>query len=164
MLAADARTTTIRRLGLLTQEDVGISAGARLKHYSTALGLWKEKPIFGHGLGAYPVVIGAPDVRRYPHNIVLEILAELGVAGLLIALAGAGAAAGRLGGLKRIRTDKLLIVLLMLLTHTLFHSMVSSDITDNRVLWCMAGLVPFVPRKGCSGDEDSASCQRSPGD
>ncbi|MBB6449890.1 O-antigen ligase [Geomicrobium halophilum] len=41
-----------------------------------------ENPVWGHGLNAYAVEIGG----NYPHNIIIEVLLELGVIGLFVFL------------------------------------------------------------------------------
>lgn len=53
-----------------------ISVNIRLKHYSDAWQLFKQKPLFGMGTGGFP--------GGYPHNIFLEIAAENGLLGLII--------------------------------------------------------------------------------
>jgi O-antigen ligase len=44
--------------------------------------VWLNSPFFGAGLGGYAVSAGFGDSNLYPHNIVLELLAEHGVFGL----------------------------------------------------------------------------------
>jgi O-antigen ligase len=51
--------------------------GDRIKIYSAAWQLFKNKPFFGLGTGGFPG-------GGYPHNIILEIAAENGLLGLLI--------------------------------------------------------------------------------
>jgi len=53
----------------------------RLKLYSTAWQLFKQKPLFGLGTGGF--VLGE---CRYPYNIFLEIAVENGLLGLVIFL------------------------------------------------------------------------------
>jgi O-antigen ligase len=55
-----------------------MSVNIRLKHYSDAWQLFKQKPLFGMGTGGFP--------GGYPHNIFLEIAAENGLLGLVIFL------------------------------------------------------------------------------
>jgi len=58
-----------------------ISVNIRLKLYSTAWQLFKQKPLFGLGTGGF--VLGE---CRYPYNIFLEIAVENGLLGLVIFL------------------------------------------------------------------------------
>jgi O-antigen ligase len=53
-----------------------MSVNIRLKLYSDAWYLFKNKPLFGIGTGGFP--------GGYPHNIFLEIAAENGLLGLII--------------------------------------------------------------------------------
>lgn len=62
----------------------------RIRLFSSAVEMWLESPInffFGGGLGAFPAFIGESEEGWYPHNFILESLAEGGVfAGLLVIL------------------------------------------------------------------------------
>ena len=58
-----------------------ISVNIRLKLYSSAWQLIKQKPLFGLGTGGFQ-----KGGRQYPHNIFLEIAVENGLLGLVIFL------------------------------------------------------------------------------
>ena len=50
-----------------------------------ALRVFAEQPVLGAGWSGFPVAAGLPDdLGFYPHNLLLEILAETGLVGLLI--------------------------------------------------------------------------------
>jgi len=56
----------------------------RMMLFGSAIELWLESPltvIFGAGLGAFPAYIGQSELGWYPHNFVLEALAEGGIIG-----------------------------------------------------------------------------------
>lgn len=59
----------------------------RVRLFSSALDLWLDSPstlLFGSGLGSFPVATGLIDEKGwYPHNFVLETLAEGGLVSLL---------------------------------------------------------------------------------
>lgn len=61
----------------------GVDRSHRLNLYSKAVEIWVESPsnfLFGVGLGAFPVVAGFdPSAGWYPHNFILESLAEGGI-------------------------------------------------------------------------------------
>ncbi|MEH7475682.1 O-antigen ligase family protein, partial [Priestia megaterium] len=79
--------TVIRRLSILfTETDGGTSAEGRLERYQTAYEAWINHPIFGTGVGSFPIHFDGFDKVDYPHNIFLELLSELGLIGLLIFL------------------------------------------------------------------------------
>jgi len=45
--------------------------------------LFYENPLFGSGIGSYSAIYGK-GLRAYPHNIILELLAEIGLIGLFL--------------------------------------------------------------------------------
>jgi O-antigen ligase len=62
------------------------SAMTRLQLYDSAWNIFYRNPIFGSGAGAFGYL--ADDAAgAYPHNMILEILVQSGVAGLLLFLA-----------------------------------------------------------------------------
>lgn len=70
----------------LNTSDAGVSE--RVKLWSAAINLFQERPWLGHGYRAlgdrYNAV--SEDDAKYPHNIVLQILSELGMVGFFISL------------------------------------------------------------------------------
>lgn len=79
--------TVIRRLSILfTETDGGTSAEGRIERYKTAYETWVNHPIFGTGVGSFPIHFDGIDIVDYPHNIFLELLSELGLIGLLLFL------------------------------------------------------------------------------
>lgn len=90
---------TLRRLKATSSQGVlDVSAQARLAVWRDTLGMVKDAPLLGVGLGAFPSVfpfyqnIEAEDVTvKHPESSVLQWLAELGAIPLLI-LASVGAA------------------------------------------------------------------------
>ena len=70
--------TLDRLTGSLGQSDFGDSASSRLDGQRLALNHWFQEPLFGWGIGEYSVIDG---FLRYPHNLALEILMELGLIG-----------------------------------------------------------------------------------
>lgn len=73
--------TLDRLTGSLGQSDFGDSASSRLDGQRLALNHWFQQPLFGWGIGEYSVIDG---FLRYPHNLALEILMELGLIGFLL--------------------------------------------------------------------------------
>jgi O-antigen ligase len=60
------------------------STAERVLEWSIALNVWKENLFFGDGLGSYGYHWFKTDARMYPHNLILELLAEGGVVALFI--------------------------------------------------------------------------------
>lgn len=135
-------TQTFSRLLVLTQTGMGDSVGARLQHFGHAIECWKQAPVFGHGIGSWPVINSGIDMRGYPHNIILEILVELGMLGVFIFLLIIFYAVSLLAPLKSIGDQPIKVVLIMVTVYMLFNSMVSGDIPDNRLLFTCIGLMP----------------------
>jgi O-antigen ligase len=78
------RMVTLTRIFLAFSEE-SASVSSRAERLSITSALWKKAPVLGHGPGSSEAVLGAhygaPD---YPHNIVLELLADTGVVGLIL--------------------------------------------------------------------------------
>jgi O-antigen ligase len=141
-------TQTYSRLLVLTQTGMGDSAGARLQHYGNAIEYWKHAPVLGYGIGSWPVINGGVDMRGYPHNIILEILVELGILGVFIFMLFIFYAFSMLAPLKSVGDHPIRILLIMLTVYMLFNSMVSGDISDNRLLFVCIGLMPVARSLG----------------
>lgn len=76
---------TTNRVMVLFGDDgsVGSSAQIRINHIIDSIENIDERPILGYGLGSYSVVTTGLDMRAYPHNSILEVWFELGLAGLI---------------------------------------------------------------------------------
>lgn len=61
---------------LLVNKDVVETAGGRKEGYETAIKMFKEMPLLGNGVGGF---VPGGEARGYPHNIILEIMAEGGL-------------------------------------------------------------------------------------
>lgn len=79
----------IDRLLVLTEGD---DSSQRIRLFGSALAMWLDSPrnfLFGGGIGSFPNFIGESTEGWYPHNFILESLAEGGlIAGVLILLIG----------------------------------------------------------------------------
>jgi O-antigen ligase len=51
----------------------------RSLQWNSSIEIWRENPIVGSGLGGFAYSWSFADIREYPHNIFLELLAEGGV-------------------------------------------------------------------------------------
>lgn len=60
-------------------EEVNILTRADL--YMGAVGIWLRSPVFGQGIGSFGEIHG---YGRYPHNLILEIISELGLVGFIL--------------------------------------------------------------------------------
>jgi O-antigen ligase len=134
-------TLTIKRMFVLFEEGHGASAGARIAYYNNAYNYWAKKPILGYGIGAWPIINSAVDVRGYPHNIILEIMVELGLVGLIIFVSLLIIALKYFGPWRTIRDDPLKILIFVIFINALANAMVSGDIPDNRFLFFTLGMM-----------------------
>lgn len=89
-----------------------------------ALDLFSNAPLFGNGLGYTDGLI------TYPHNIIIEILAELGVIGLIIFLIF------WIKSFKKLRDNRLRLMVIVLT----FLSLFSGNISQNFLLFVLIGL------------------------
>lgn len=137
------RFVTLSRLEILLRPDMGASALTRIQAFQYAYEFWQEKPFLGHGIGSYPILRMTGDVRLYPHNIILEILSEIGLVGLLLFLGFISFGLFCLGPWKTIYKDPWRILILMLFTNVLINAMISGDIPDNRILFGIVGLMVY---------------------
>ncbi|MCL1067037.1 O-antigen ligase family protein [Shewanella olleyana] len=75
---------TVDRLLRFLNDDMGNSITARADYFNIALEMFFEKPMLGHGFGSFSIYVTGVDGRLYPHNIILELLAETGLIGLIL--------------------------------------------------------------------------------
>lgn len=123
LFASGQLTTTLSRFFSLVNyvETKGTSLRyERLSYWSQALLLWSSSPIFGHGIGSFSIFYAGWEISgTHPHNILLQILCEIGLIGfaffvfLLIT-------AARWIRIDRLRTDPLFLAVVMLFTAHLF--------------------------------------------
>ena len=127
----------------LGQGTSGESAVGRLYLYSVAARMLSESPLFGKGTGAYPAAL------VYPHNIFLEVGAELGGVGLLalfclltvtlIYVFRVFHSPGYSHFQKR-----MMLLLAGGFVFFLVEAQFSGDITSNRMIWFFCGLICAV--------------------
>ncbi|HRP08875.1 MAG TPA: O-antigen ligase family protein, partial [Gemmatimonadales bacterium] len=115
-------------------EEIGMDANvlARLDLQRSALTEFARQPVLGTGLGGLAV----GNSQRYPHNILIEIVAETGVVGLLLVLWAGVLVWRRAGG----REDLAALWLYLLLCATS-----SGDLSGNWLLWLLAGVLLVRP-------------------
>lgn len=145
VLAAGAIATVVpgeateRSLSVLSEAGSGVSSNGRTQLWSDAFEEFAEHPLLGLGTGGFADV--APE--HYPHNVLLEVAAELGVAGLVLLFGVMAATLSRVGRAWRRAADDLrpaFAVVLALIGAALVNSLLSGDITVNNNLWLYAGI------------------------
>ena len=100
---------------------------------------WQHAAI-GIGTGSYAAIDQYGE--RYPHNIVLETWAELGVLGVALLVLAIGASLYRLGGLtlRGGEPGALAGLLFALIVYSVVNAMVSGDLAGNKDIWLWMGL------------------------
>ncbi|MFD3446621.1 O-antigen ligase family protein [Microbacteriaceae bacterium 4G12] len=125
---------------LLHESGGGVSAQGRTERYKVAIDLFEENPIMGNGIGGFGYTYNGSDTRGYPHNIFLELMAELGVLGGLVFLLLLIKCIKPyfLAGSKRNHTQYALFIIFLFY---FLNANVSGDLNDNRVMFCFLSLL-----------------------
>lgn len=120
--------------------------GGRMSLINLALKLFTEKPVFGYGLGSYGYYKTGSDLRAYPHNLFMEVLAELGLTGFVLLSIIITLFVLNLYKLiiKNKFKSKTLNIVLLLVVFYLINSMVSGDLgTSNYYIYIYAGFLNY---------------------
>lgn len=138
-----SQLATVRRL-LALADGPGWSLNRRFVLWEqTVDGLDTGMILVGHGLGSWPVLTGYGDQRYYPHNLVFEIVFELGLVGLGLLACLFGSAL--LIALHEWHTTgrPVHLVLLVLFVYLLLNAMVTGDLNGNRYLFALTGMLAY---------------------
>ena len=135
--------STLKRMTGLLTGSFGASTTIRLDMYQQALRIWGEHPFIGAGIGGWPVLAGGGDVKMYPHNIILEVLAELGLIGLSLLCLLIGVAFRQFWKNHDLRRSPWAMLVLLLFLNTFLNAMVTGDLTDNRIVFAFLGLFVY---------------------
>ncbi len=127
-------------LDLFSFDDTG-----RLQFYRAALDTFIQNPVSGAGTGSFTALAPVPGVA-YPHNLFLELAAELGIVGLVLSLVLVFAPLGRLVFSRLRAGDAPLAGALVI--YCLVNAMVSGDINGNFPLWLAAGVTASLTMAG----------------
>jgi O-antigen ligase len=119
------------------------SGYARVGMLVAAFQHWCDSPLIGFGFGSFPILEGTADARLYPHNIVVEVLVELGILGLFLGLLCTALAARASARSSNNKTDVLHKIFMAYFAYALVNSFISGDIPDNRGLFLAIGLLAF---------------------
>lgn len=124
---------------LLTDSGGGDSAEGRTDRYGDAFKLFAENPILGDGIGGFGYNYNDTDIRGYPHNIFLEIIAELGLVGLVIFLLLMFRCI--IPYFYRVnKEDNLSYSIFIVFLFYFLNANISGDLNDNRVMFCFMSL------------------------
>ena len=143
-----ARVATVWKSGYHIKE----AAYARTEMFVWAAKRSVERPILGHGTGAFAVDRGYQDIRLYPHNMILEFLYEQGLVGAVIVSLFLWLIFRRWRQASRfvylyeldIGTFQIVHIAGLLFLFLFTQAMKSGDVNDNRFMFFCAGLVIAV--------------------
>ena len=138
LLVPDAAIS--RSLEIFSVSGGGLSSNGRTALWGQAVEAFANSPFLGLGTGGFA---GAQVAEQYPHNLLLEVAAELGVIGLVLVCALLVNASARMAKAWRAGDgDQRLMVAVVaaLFTTGLVNALFSAGIQDNRAVWLWAGV------------------------
>jgi O-antigen ligase len=138
--ASEQKLYTLDRFeGQLSNEDT-LSMDLRYDAQSMAFSLWLEKPLLGWGIGEFRV---KDPYLKYPHNLLLELLMEMGIVGAFLFFAVCVIATRDCVRIARDRTCSWIeaAIALLFLTDLATHLTVQGYLADDRVFLTYIGLV-----------------------
>lgn len=137
---------TIERLLILLGDNPGDSAAGRIDFFFASVDFWLQKPITGHGIGSYALLYFGEDSQHYPHNLLLEIGVELGLIGLVIMSSLLVLVVSWLFWQYITRDNRESVLLLSLFIYMFLNTMITGDMSINRDLFLILGLM-ILPTK-----------------
>ena len=134
----------IRRI-LALADGPGRSLGLRFEFWAWTIdALHPGMLLFGEGLGSWPVLVyHEADGQYYPHNLVLEVLFELGLVGIVLIGALLGYAVVTLFRDWRAHEESTHLFLVILFIYMLANVMVTGDLNENRYLFAIVGAMAY---------------------
>jgi O-antigen ligase len=114
----------------------------RLAYYRSAFHAFLDNPLFGIGIGKWPEYNGyvAETAPLHPHNIFLELAAELGVIGGILPFIGLSVRWIRSFSVRALHSSPVLNISFMLFILSLANACKSGDLNDNILLFTALGL------------------------
>jgi len=153
-----------RFTGLLEGTDQELDAtrrGGRAYLYHEGMEAFKTQPIIGLGTGGFTPYYAGHDTKGYPHNLMLEMAAELGglgvgVMGVFLALNGVLIWRIIRNNREITKDNSLLIWGALLFLLAVGNSMTTGDITDNSMIWFASAFMWTAYKSGSRGGENWA--------
>lgn len=136
---ADGRT--ISRLRPILTGNLDRSTTVRLNWYLASIRFWLEAPIVGHGIGSFEYLSSSDQFvadHRYPHNVFLEVLVELGGIGATLFVGLILTPFRRL--YHNIIQDKVSVAVVAVFIYGIINSSLSFDLQSNRILYLCIGI------------------------
>ena len=137
-----------RTLSIFSGTGEGVSSNGRSHLWSLAWSLFTSHPLTGIGTGSFAAFGGI--FASYPHNILLEAAAELGVVGLVLVGGVLVFSVAQVARIFRVAdgVDRMHAALIAaLLASAIVNALLSGDLTVNSTVWLSAGLVVGLGRR-----------------
>lgn len=150
----DSVATMFLRLSTLTNSSGHGSYTQRFERFSLAFEMWKDSVFLGKGIGSYAIYFNGIDQRYYPHNILFELVSEVGVIGLLIFLVLLITPFFLTNVFK---ANNLQICIILLLTYAFLNANTTGDINDNRMVFTFLALLYMFPLFNKGGEAKKVS-------
>ena len=157
MVLSGNATTTINRFIKLADQaegDRAVTGASRWLYWPAAIKFFLDAPIIGNGFNSFSNLFhkGSERPGGHPHNVILQIAAELGLVGLV--LFGIFVWSGlRHATLRRLRDDPLMVCVLAFFITAIQNSMFAKELTGARKLFFAVALfaVPAATRAVSQG-------------
>ncbi len=133
--------TVSSRIMVLMQDDES-ATNDRTDRMAAAAAMAESNPILGQGIGSFPIYYSHNDIPDYPHNIFLELGAELGIVGLAIFVMML------VNALRHVHFSTISLFHLTVLAiffYLFLNANVSGDLNDNRMLFTFLALLAVTP-------------------
>lgn len=148
-------SVTIKRVStIFIKEDMGSSIALRLQYYKNSFSLWIKNPIFGNGIGSWPILMDFGDKPGYPHNIFMEIAVELGLIGLVLFITLIMFAIHKLNLHCHLRNNSLEMMIFLIFCFLFLRTLISGEINDHRAFFAILGLMMFDGNGGECNNEN----------
>jgi O-antigen ligase len=139
--SADLPASIQRIIFYLSYRSIDLQVITRDFLHEQAIQIWKQNPVWGVGWAQFPISAGIGDViGMYPHNFVLELLAETGVIGCTIFL---GFMALTITKFYRFRSDNYVLWVLLMgwLSASIAIALSISDLAVQREMYLCLGIL-----------------------
>ncbi len=132
--------------GLGAEGGAALVDSERPRLWMEGIELWMSHPILGTGFGSHSLM--SPSGMRHPHNFFVELLAELGIVGLILGITLIAVPVRNTLGDRREGQPWSLAITQAICVLLFTCAMFSGDLTDNRLLFAFMALslVAHVPR------------------
>lgn len=135
---------TLARFSVLTTDDMGDSMSHRMQYFIFSIDnifCSTTKFIFGHGIGSFGILYNGIDINDYPHNIIFELLFELGVIGLILFVLFFSLV------LRRSKLNSNSGIPLVILMYLVLNAMKSSSLIDHRMMFFVLAIHQMLKKE-----------------